>query len=436
MRRRVIAVLPVLLLSACAELMNSPLSMGGLGSGGAGQPGTVYPSQVFSMGEDLYKAATLSDDEVRKMGREAVAELDGMNPVAPAGNPYARRLDKLTSDLKHAEGLDLNFKVYLVKDINAISFPDGSIRVFSALMDKMTDDELKFVIGHEIAHIKNGHRKARLQRAYASSAAIKAANTAASATASSTAGGYAAVLGGDVLANLAAEVVNGQFSQGDETECDEYGLHLLAAKNLPKEASVHALLKLGEESGASPKHDFFASLTSSHPDPAARAEHLREMIPTLAGGKDLAAPATQVARAESSGEAAPSTPPQATLPQVKEQQQVRVAVAADVPQTATASSAHQVKPTRVATRPKHEGVAGWYIQVGAFSQRDSADSLKHSLASTSEGAAVYPPLNSGDALYRVVIGPFPSRAAAQASQNSIKGGDRFVDSFVRRLPGA
>ena len=30
---------------------------------------------------------------------------------------------------------------------------DGTIRVYSGLMDLMTDDELLFVIGHEMGHV-------------------------------------------------------------------------------------------------------------------------------------------------------------------------------------------------------------------------------------------------------------------------------------------
>ena len=49
--------------------------------------------------------------------------------------------------------MKLNYKVYEVVDINAFACGDGSIRVFSALMDLMDDDELMAVIGHEIGHV-------------------------------------------------------------------------------------------------------------------------------------------------------------------------------------------------------------------------------------------------------------------------------------------
>jgi uncharacterized protein YicC (UPF0701 family) len=41
----------------------------------------------------------------------------------------------------------LNCKVYMTQDVNAT--PDGSIRVYSGLMDLMTDQELRGVLGHD-----------------------------------------------------------------------------------------------------------------------------------------------------------------------------------------------------------------------------------------------------------------------------------------------
>lgn len=439
--RNPLVAFALLSLVGCSDLMNNPMSLGGSlpGAGGSGRPGTVNPSQVLSMGEDLYKAATLSDEDVKKIGDESIAEMDSKNPVAPPNNPYAKRLARLSGDLKNAEGLNLDFKVYLVKDVNAFSLPNGSIRVFAALMDKMTDDELKFILGHEIAHIKNGHRKARLQRAYASSAAIKAANTAAKATTSSSVGGYAAVVGGDIAAKIAGEVINGQFSQSDETECDEYGLHLLASKNLPKDAAVKALLKLGDDSGAEKSStDLFASLTSSHPDPLDRAKHLQAMIPELAGQPDLGGSKVQVAKNDSSanqpshqGAASPALPASDDASSASNQEESvtdRSAASAEVAAVAPRHSGAIAPPTHGAS-PE-----GWYIQVGAFANRASANSVHNSLSRSTHNAATHEAAVSGRRVYRVVVGPFNSRAQAEAGINTVLTNEPSIsDVFVRKL---
>ncbi|VEB54342.1 Putative metalloprotease yggG [Salmonella enterica subsp. enterica] len=43
----------------------------------------------------------------------------------------------------------MNYKVYETKDVNAFAMAnDGCIRVYSGLMDMMTDNEVEAVIGH------------------------------------------------------------------------------------------------------------------------------------------------------------------------------------------------------------------------------------------------------------------------------------------------
>ena len=85
--------------------------------------------------------------------------MDKHNPVLPEDNPYTQRLRKLTEGITDADGIPLNFKVYHVIDINAFACPDGSVRVFSSLMDIMSDDELMGIIGHEIGHVMKRHSK-------------------------------------------------------------------------------------------------------------------------------------------------------------------------------------------------------------------------------------------------------------------------------------
>ena len=105
------------------------------------------------------QAATLTDAQMAAYVKESVDWMDRNNPVLPEDNPYTIRLRKLTEGLKDADGIPLNFKVYHVIDVNAFACPDGSVRVFSSLMDIMDDDELMGVIGHEIGHVLKHHSK-------------------------------------------------------------------------------------------------------------------------------------------------------------------------------------------------------------------------------------------------------------------------------------
>ena len=394
------------LLSACSGNFGVP-GVGGL----SGKPGTVSPGQILSMGQDMVNAATLSDEDVIKMASEAVAELDSLNPIAPPDSPYTKRLDRLVENLHSEEGLDLNYKVYLVSDVNAFSLADGSVRVFAGLMDIMDDDELRFIIGHEIGHVKHGHRKDRMKRAYMASAAAKAANTGVRAATSSNLGGAAAVAGTNLAAGLLSEVLQAQFSQGDETESDEMGLTLLSKYDYSKSAAVTALLKLGGGNDEEKEIDFLTSISSSHPDSRSRAEHIQSLIPELKG----------------------QPLPVVTLERPSEQAVAKMSQSGGEDKVVANNSA---SPTgsqdgkRTETNMNSVGLQGWYVQVGAFSEKVNAESRRDTLGDEGDVAHIVPIHRSGSTLYRVVMGPYQSKTEALQARESVRS---VSDAFVKRF---
>ncbi|MGF7176982.1 M48 family metalloprotease [Azospirillum doebereinerae] len=221
------------------------------------------------------QAATVSDDDMAQMAAEGIVELDATNRIAPPQSPYTRRLADLTRSYRTVNGRSLNFMVYMKPEMNAFAMPNGSVRVNSGLMDAMTDDELKFVIGHEIGHVAQNHAKRKFQIAYATSGARQAV---------ASQGGKAGNLAAGQLGGLLEEVVKAQFSQAEETESDEYGLNVAVQAKARPEAAVSALRKFGD--GRSP--DMMRQLLASHPAPEARAEHLRTLIAGNGGAVQIA----------------------------------------------------------------------------------------------------------------------------------------------------
>ncbi len=209
------------------------------------------------------KAATLSDSDMAALSLQSVQWMDENNPIAEVGTSYGDRLAKLVDGLENEDGLQLNFKVYEVVDVNAFATPDGSVRVMAGLMDIMTDAELLSVIGHEIGHVKLGHSKKRYQSAYTISAAkdVAMANT-----------GAGKVLADDQIGGFVENVLNAQFSQSNESASDEYGFKLLVAHGLDYHGMEGAFQKLADLSGDGGK----GALTSSHPGSAKRATRAKE----------------------------------------------------------------------------------------------------------------------------------------------------------------
>ncbi len=72
----------------------------------------------------------------------------------------------------------MNYKVYMAKDVNAFAMANGCIRVYSGLMDMMTDNEVEAVLGHEMGHVALGHVKKGMQVALGTNAIRVAAASA------------------------------------------------------------------------------------------------------------------------------------------------------------------------------------------------------------------------------------------------------------------
>ncbi len=216
---------------------------------------------VFGAVTDVAKAATVTDKDISEASRQMVAYKDKHEKVAPPGNKYAQRLAALTAKHTKEDGLKLNFKVYLTPDINAFATADGSIRVYSGLMDLMTDDEIRGVIGHEIGHTKLGHSAARMRTAYMASAARKVA---------ANSNGALGVIADSDLGDMFEKVANAQFSQANETASDDYGMAFMKKHKYNVNAMESAFRKLAKMEGSGGH-----SVMSSHPDSAARADRMK-----------------------------------------------------------------------------------------------------------------------------------------------------------------
>ena len=221
---------------------------------------------------NVVTAVTLTDADVVQLCRESVEWMDANNPVLPEDEPtYGARLKRLTENLTNYKGLDLNFKVYHVTDVNAFACGDGSIRVFSALMDAMNDDELLGVIGHEIGHIYNTDTKDAIKTAYTTSGLLSAA---------SAAGGKVGQLSDGDLGKLVSSFTDAKFSQKQEYAADDFALQFCTDNNINPYAMALSLEKLVELFG-SDQSSKVVKMFSSHPDSEKRAVRARELAGKL-----------------------------------------------------------------------------------------------------------------------------------------------------------
>ena len=212
------------------------------------------------------KAVTLTDEQMAAYVKESVDWMDTHNPVLPDNDPYTQRLKKLTAGITEADGIPLNFKVYNVIDVNAFACPDGSVRVFAALMDLMNDDELLGVIGHEIGHVLKHHSKKAFRTQLLTGALRDGL---------SSAGGTVAALSDSQLGTLGESLVNAKFSQKQEKEADDCGYDFLVKNGKNPWGIVMSFEKLQSlEGNSGTKASAISKMFSSHPETKSRIENL------------------------------------------------------------------------------------------------------------------------------------------------------------------
>ena len=211
------------------------------------------------------QALTLSDTEMIAQTKAFIQQYDQQHKVASSSNAYSVRLRRITNGITSVDGRQLNFKVYLTNDINAFACADGSIRVYSGLMDIMTDDEILGVIGHEIGHVHHNHSKKQTKRALLMAAAVTGAGSIGSTVRAFTDSG---------LAVIGTAISKAQYSQRHENQADEYACEFLKKYGRNPWQMAMALDKLRQVSPSSGSFDLAEHLFSDHPSTTKRIKRL------------------------------------------------------------------------------------------------------------------------------------------------------------------
>lgn len=239
-----------------ATAMGSTVALSGCSS--------LNMDSLMSGASKAIEAATISDGQIQNYVHEYIVYSDKQNKVAPPSNQYAQRLARLTNGLNSVDGVPLNFKVYLTNDVNAFACADGSVRVYSGLMDRMTDDEVLGVIGHEIGHVAHKDTKNAFKQALINSAILDGIASTSS---------QAAALSQSQLAQLGSSLVSAKYSRSQESNADDYGYDFLKANGKNPWSMAMAFSKL-ESMEAGAQTNGMAQMFSSHPSTPDRIQHI------------------------------------------------------------------------------------------------------------------------------------------------------------------
>lgn len=143
---------------------------------------------------------------------------------------------------------------------NAQVLPGGKVAIYSGILDVAdTPDALAAVIGHEAAHLTQGHVLERERRA-------------ARAETLSVIGNAATGLGGMIREGVMLGIFL-PFSRAQETEADAVGVNYMAKAGYDPRAALYMWRRMSEERGG-PAPEF----ASTHPAPETR---MADLVPHL-----------------------------------------------------------------------------------------------------------------------------------------------------------
>jgi predicted Zn-dependent protease len=140
------------------------------------RPDVVNPNAVVDVAADWQRDLTrvpmnltrLSDDEEIRIGNQLAAQYEGMDPANdPESQALERYVDQIGKRVAEQAKRRLRWRFHVVPDadlINAFALPGGHVFVGRGLLDQIrSEDELAFVLGHEIEHIDHFHAVERVQ---------------------------------------------------------------------------------------------------------------------------------------------------------------------------------------------------------------------------------------------------------------------------------
>lgn len=166
----------------------------------------------------------------------------------------------LKVDPKFPKTSNLDINVIKNKQLNALCYPNGNIYITSALYNELkTDEELTFVIAHEMAHYRNKDHLLNLRRGISNSVILIL-----TAFASPNNREISTVIDGSL------EITDLKFSRGVEEKADKYAIKIMNILygNAKAGADVMKTLKY--------KNRFDVEFLSSHPNIDKRINYIEK----------------------------------------------------------------------------------------------------------------------------------------------------------------
>lgn len=239
--------------------------------------GTVFPI-VSSCTTNPYtgeqELAFMGDQQIAAMAATAWSDMKAQTPQASdprLRNTVMRTWNRIEGATPKA-GEQWDVAVFDTDDVNAFVMPGNRVGVFRGMVELAeNDDQLSSVLGHEVGHAVYRHANRRMSRAMLAQGALVAGQVAvASSEELQQYGQMIGALGG---AAMQFGVIL-PYSRQSELEADKAGVDYMHKAGFDVKQSVR-LWELMDQKGQGQRPPEFMS---THPDPARRAQILRQYI--------------------------------------------------------------------------------------------------------------------------------------------------------------
>lgn len=210
-------------------------------------------------------AAIISTEQEIQIGREAAQEIEQEFGVTdnPALNRYVSNVGLRLAAVSDRKELPWTFRILNSSDVNAISLPGGFVYVTRGMLSFLrSEDELAFVLAHEIGHVSKRHHVQLIERNFFFSIVISL------------------LFGRDPtaaqVANFARFLMTRGFSREFEFEADRLGVAYTHRAEINAAAGLTFMERLRAAQGRDPSQ--FEVLFRTHPALAERIVRVRQHL--------------------------------------------------------------------------------------------------------------------------------------------------------------
>lgn len=216
-------------------------------------------NQANKLNEALLEITSLTDEEENSIGKEIYSEILKKKSIISDYkydvNGIFKKLVKYVSRKK----IKYQYTVIREDEVNAYALAGGKMLIHSKLIDFVdSDDELAFVIAHEIAHNELKHCIKKIQYAVRANQINPTL--------------------GEIVSE-AYQIYDMPFSKDEEFAADELGVKLLKKAGFKKEGAIRFFEKLAilEQKYGQDKRDALNDFISSHPTAEKRKLRVQKM---------------------------------------------------------------------------------------------------------------------------------------------------------------